>query len=126
MKEVRVSKTKLLAVLTANRNDHREIFLKAQTAYRQRAIEVLDQQLKLAREGAPFTLLEVVQLVAPEDHTDEYDRARLMLQYSEDETIVLSAADFTNLVQDQWNWSRQWAHSNIRYVDSPKLRALMG
>ena len=125
MKEVRMEKAKLLAILKKNRDEHREIFLEAQKAYRQRAIEVLDQQLKLARDGKQFVLQEIVQLVAPEDHTGDYDRAIKMLEFTVDETIVLSAADFSNLVQDQWAWSRQWAFSNSRYVDSPKLRSLM-
>jgi len=124
MKEVRLLKAKLLAILQTNRNEHRDIFLKAQKAYRQRAIEVLDRQLKLACDGSPFMLAEIVQLATPEDHTADYDRALKMLELSVDETIVLSAEEFTNLVQDQWSWSRQWAYSNIAYVDSPKLRFL--
>jgi hypothetical protein len=120
-----MSKAKLLAILKTNRDEHRDIFLKAQKAYRQRAIEVLDQQLRLAREGKSFVLAEIIQLAAPEDHTGDYDRAIKMLEFSVDKTVVLSAADFSNLVQDQWSWSRQWAFSNSRYVDSPKLRSLM-
>jgi hypothetical protein len=120
-----MQKSKLLAILRTNRNEHRYIFLKAQKAYRQRAIEVLDQQLKLARTGAPFTLAEIVQLAAPEDHTGDYDRAIKMLEFSVDKTVVLSATDFSCLVQDKWAWSQQWACSNINYVDSPKLRLMM-
>jgi hypothetical protein len=125
MKEVRMQKAKLMAIVKKNREEHRQIFIDAQKAYRQRAIEVLDQQLKLARDGQPFTLRTVIELVAPEDHTRDYDRAIQMLELSVDKTITLSTADFANLVQDSWNWSRQWALSNSRYTVSPKFSSLM-
>ena len=111
-----MQKAKLMAVLKKNREEHREIFLEAQKAYRQRAIEVLDAQLRLASEGAPFTLRQIVELVAPEDHTADYDRVIKMLELSVDKTVVLSASEFVNLVQDTWNWSRQWAVSNSGYI----------
>lgn len=111
-----MQKAKLMAILKTNRAEHREIFLEAQKKYRERAIEVLDQQLKLAREGAAFTLRQIVELVAPEDHTTEYDRAIKMLELSVDKTVTLSANEFSNLVQDVWTWSRQWAVSNSGYI----------
>jgi hypothetical protein len=124
MKEVRIKKQTLLDILKKNRQEHRDIFLAAQKEYRKQAIKVLDEQLSLAREGKPFVLATVTALIAPEDHTKDYDRAVEMLELSEDEVITLSTADFSNLVQDQWSWSRQWAFSNSHYVDSPKFRSV--
>jgi len=49
-----------------------------------------------------------------------------MLVLSVDDVITLNRADFANLVQDQWQWTQQWATSTSRYVDSPKLRSLQG
>ena len=125
MKEVRIHKAKLLEIVTKNRGEHRQIFLDAQKAYRDKAIAVLDEQLKLAREGAPFVLNKITELSAPEDHTKDYDRAIEMLELSVDDVITLSTSDFANLVQDLWGWSRQWAMSNSAYVDSPKFRSLI-
>ena len=48
MRQVTMDKASLLAIVKKNRDDHREIFLAAQKKYRQKAIEVLDAQLKLA------------------------------------------------------------------------------
>lgn len=124
MKEVRIKKDKLLQILNKNWDEHREIFLAAQVEYRKQAVALLDEQLALARTGQPFVLSKIVELVSPEDHTNDYERAIQMLELSVDDTIVLSTADFANLVQDQWSWSRQWAHSNSRYVDSPKFRSI--
>jgi len=125
MKEVRIEVVKLTDIITKNRTEHREIFLKAQEKYREKVILALDEQLKAARDGNGFDLRNLVQLTPPSDHTSDYDRALKMLELSVDGTVVLSTADFSNLVQDQWDWSRSWAASNSRYTDSPKFRSLM-
>jgi hypothetical protein len=124
MQEVRLHKPKLLEIIRKNREEHHAIFLEAQKKYREVAIKLLDRQLAAAREGKPFVLRQFVELVQPVDHTADYDRAIQMLELSVDDVTTLTTADFANLVQDQWQWTRQWAMSNSRYVDSPKLRSL--
>lgn len=116
MKQVRIKKDKLLAILQKNRAEHRAIFLEAQKAFRAVAIKRLDAQLKAARTGRPFELANLVSLVAPEDHTAEYDRSIQMLEMSVDTEITVDEREFTNYVQDVWNWSRDWAGSNLRYT----------
>ena len=116
MKQVRVDKAKLLAILKKNREDHRGVFLEAQKAFRVIAIKALDAQLKAARNGKPFELARLVSLTAPEDHTADYDRSIQMLEMSVDKEIAVDEREFQNYVQDIWNWSRDWAVSNMRYV----------
>lgn len=116
MKQVRVDKAKLLAILKKNRDEHRGIFLEAQTQFRVVAIKVLDQQLKAARSGKPFELARLTALCAPEDHTVDYDRSIQMLEMSVDKEIAVDEREFQNYVQDIWQWSRDWAVSNMRYV----------
>jgi len=116
MKQVRVYKAKLLLILKKNRSEHREVFLQAQKTFRVVAIKALDAQLKAARKGRPFELANLVRLTAPEDHTADYDRSIQMLDMSVETEIVISEQEFQNYVQDIWNWSREWAGSNMRYV----------
>jgi hypothetical protein len=125
MKDVRIKKEQLVQIVKKNRQEHREIFLKAQEKYREVAIALLDRQLKAAREGKPFMLAEFIHLVQPEDHSQDYDRALRMLELEVDDVVTLTMPEFANLVQDQWNWSRQWATNTSRYTDSPKFRAAM-
>lgn len=117
MKQVRVDKAKLLAILKKNRDEHRGIFLEAQKAFRVVAIKALDEQLKAARTNKPFELVRLSALSAPEDHTADYDRSIQMLEMSVDDTIMVDEREFQNYVQDIWSWSREWAVSNIRYVN---------
>lgn len=116
MKQVRVDKAKLLAILKKNREDHRGIFLAAQKQFRVVAIKALDQQLKAARSGKPFVLTNLAVLEAPQDHTADYDRSIQMLEMSVDAQILVDEREFQNYVQDIWQWSRDWAVSNMRYV----------
>jgi hypothetical protein len=58
--------------------------------------------------------------------TDAGMNAIRMLELSVDNVITLNRGDFANLVQDEWQWTQQWARSNSRCVDSAKLRSLQG
>lgn len=117
MKQVRVNKEQLLKILRTNRDEHRATFLEAQKAFRVVAIKALDAQLKAARTGKRFQLAALTALGAPEDRTADYDRSIQMLEMSVDTDIVIEEREFQNYVQDKWHWSKEWAGSNIRYVN---------
>ena len=116
MREVKVSKSELLAIIKKNREEHRGLFLEAQTKFREAAIKVLDAMLKAARDGKQFEPGRLIELRAPQDHTSDYDRVIEMLKMSVEETIMVSDTEFQSFVQDQWDWSKNWALSNSGYV----------
>jgi len=122
MKQVNINKSKLLAILTANKAEHKDIFLAAQKKFREVAIKMLDASLKAARTGRPFQLSAFTELVEPQDHTAEYDRAIRMLEMSEDAVITVTDREFQNFVEDRWEWSRDWAFSNMKYVGNQNSR----
>jgi hypothetical protein len=127
MQQVTVRKQDLLAKLRENRKEHHNIFLEAQKSYREAAIKLLDQQLALARNGSPFMLSRIVKLAEPQDHTKDYDRAIAMLEMSVGDTITITAQEFANFVEDNWQWTYQWAASSLQYVPtSKKLREIAG
>lgn len=122
MNAITVDKLDLLEKLKANRNEHRKIFLEAQTGFRQAAIRELDSMLADARTPDK-KIRRTVNLVEPVDQTKDYDRAIAMLQMSVDETIQLDEHDFRAYVQDEWNWKAQFNSSNRMY--SPSLAAML-
>lgn len=125
MQTIKVKKEKLLKVLKKNRAEHRQVFLEAQKGYRAKVIQVLDEQLKKAREGAPFEVMSVARLEAPRDYTKTYDRVIGMVEMAEDKVFQLSESEFANYVQDIWSWSRDWLTSNTAYAaSSPKLASV--
>lgn len=119
LRSVKIKKDKLLKIIKKNRNDHRDVFLEAQEGYRKLVIELLEQQIALARgKSKGFNLERITSVTAPEDHTEDYDKAIKMLEMSEDKVIDLAYDSFTQLVMDDWGWGRQWAASNSAYVRS--------
>ncbi len=114
MEKIRVSKSKLLSVLKTNRAKHREIFLKAQKEYRKAAIKELDAMLAEARDGKKIR--RSVNLIQPQDHTSDYDRAIRMVEWSIDDNIELSEQEFAWYVQNHWSWFQQFRGSTVGYV----------
>jgi hypothetical protein len=117
MRQIKVDKAKLLEIVRKNREEHGGTFEEAQKTYREVVIKALDEQLKAAREGQPFQLRVLVSLEAPQNHTADYDRAIQMLEMSVDDQIIVSEQEFQQYVQDIWGWSRDWAISNMNYVN---------
>jgi hypothetical protein len=115
METVKIDKEKLLAKLVANRNAHRAIFLKAQEGYRKTVIRQLDKMLRLARRGKRIPLQVQVQVAAPVDQTEDYDRVISMMRWTKDKVIELTEGEFAQYVLDQWRWSAQAGVSNAYY-----------
>ena len=114
MKTIKVSKEKLFAKLHENREEHRQVFLRAQKGFRAEVIEQLDKALKDAREGKRFQTS--FQLPAPVDQTPEYDVAIDMCGWEIDKEIELSQEEFRQYVLDDWVWKDNWLYSNTMYL----------
>lgn len=112
--DVIVSKRELMEVLQENRARHRETFLKAQEGFRARVIRELDQRLADARDGRKIDL--VLRLPEPEDHTADYDREIRMLEMHTEDTVLLSAHLFDQVVMDNWGWSAAFNSANSAYL----------
>lgn len=112
--EVIVDKDELLGVLRANRETHRETFLKAQEGFRARAIAELDRSLADARAGNEVRL--TVSLPRPEDHTEDYDREIRMLEMHQNDLVTLGAHLFDQIVMDRWGWSASFNATNSAYL----------
>ena len=120
LKVIPVNKTRLIEALTANREAHKANYEEAIEDY----WAALAKQIPLlvppttARSEAKFNKqLRVVNGIDfPEDHTSDYDTALEMLDWSEDDTIMVSEAEFKNFIQDNWNWKRGVAanYSNLK------------
>jgi hypothetical protein len=121
MQEVTVKRTELIEVVTKNRDAHRALFLKAQEGFRARAVEELDAMLAAARDGGALRLH--VGLVAPEDHTVEYDRALQMLSMSQDDVVTIDQHSFAQLVRNEWAWFAHSSAVNATYASGLKVDA---
>ena len=117
MKEIRVDKDWLIEKLSANRAQHREVFLKALDGYRREAIARFEEQIARLRVGEKIA--ETFHLLRPVNQTPDYDRALAMLAASlSDEAAVLSETDFAQYVQDDWVRKKNWSTSNRSYFSA--------
>lgn len=114
MESVTVKKKDLIKKVTKNRKKHRDIFLKAQEAYRTEVIKILDERLKSARDGKKISL--VFHLPEPVDYTTSYDTALEMLTWEIGDEIVLDEQTFKQLVLNQWSWAGLFAANTASYL----------
>ena len=115
MESITINKLDLLTALRANREGHREQFLKAQEGWKASIIEELERRMADAKRGkfvdARFYFRE------PEDHTLEYDRAIRMMEMDINSTIKMPEHDFAQYVMDDWGWKAEWTACNSSYIN---------
>lgn len=117
MHQVTVGKERLREALTTNRAAHVEAFDAVWKKFRETAEEQsheMYQQIIDARPGDRIRL--TLHLQVPENHADDYDRALQMLDWEQEQTVVLSEHEFAELIQDDWGWKRQFASTGFAYV----------
>lgn len=114
MNNVKVKRVELLSKLQANRDSHRDLFLKAQDGYRKVVIDELDKSLQDARNGKGLRVYISIQ--APQDHTSDYDNVIAMLEMSVDDVIELDAGSFQSYVMDKWQWAAAAFATNSMYA----------
>lgn len=114
MNAITVDRNDLLIILRKNRDEHRDLFLRAQEGFREEFIKILESRLEDARKNKRVDMH--IALDVPIDQTKEYDRAIKMLEMTLKETIDLSENDFKNYVMNDWSWMPQVTISNTKYL----------
>jgi hypothetical protein len=112
--KIQIERTTLLDTVRANREKHREIFLKAQQGYQKQIVQLLEERLQRARDGKQVQLW--INLTEPMDQTNDYDRIIRMLEMTETHQIELSEGDFSQYVMDDWQWKKQFLATNSSYM----------
>lgn len=114
MNNVRVSKERLLTELSTNREKHLERYLEVEAAYRKKIVEECYDKIVKAENGEKFD--RHFEAVKPTDHTEDYDRAIMMLNYSVEDTVELTSYEFDNYVLDRWDWSGAFGETYAAYT----------
>lgn len=117
MEYANVPRLTLLSLIKANRDNHRDEFIKAQDVYRKLVIAELDKMLESAKSDS--NILRHVNLKAPVDHTDDYDKLIGLLELSTDESTALTTSEYWAYVKDQWNWAKDQAVNSTYRSISP-------
>lgn len=117
----KVGKEDLLKVLIDNRAKHSKIVTEARKGYTEKARAALKRKLDDIETGKIVAL--DFSLRPPVNYTDVYDTAILMLEMHTDDTVILEANEFRNLVQDQWDWTSDFYATNKQYSMSASATA---
>ncbi len=114
MKKVTINQKDLLVILRENRDTHEADYKDAYEGYLETCVETLEKILQDFKAG----LRETVQWTEfpPQSQVKDYDRVIRMLELSVDNEIELTADEFANYVQDDWNWKDNWTVSNSAYL----------
>jgi hypothetical protein len=93
--------------MKVNLVEHQEIHAEAVQGYRDHAQNMLNQGLEelFAREGAvPIN----INLVTPEDHSEDYKSMISMLEDSDDQTITFDQDQHRCFMLDNWIWQKSF------------------
>jgi hypothetical protein len=80
--------------------------------------ETLPYQLAVKTIAWDFGL----NLVYPENHTKDYEKAIRMMEASIYEEVALSAEEFDSYVLNNWEWKQKFLVSNSYYLNNRKNR----
>lgn len=113
---VTCNKKTVLAKLKENRDQHTKLVQEARVGYVEKAQEALLKKLGLLKEGKLAALTFSLQV--PKDFTSVYDTTINMLEAHTGEEITLTADEFRHLMEDNWEWTKEFIGSNVRYSNS--------
>jgi len=119
---VTCKRAEVLTKLRANRDKHASIVAEAREGYLKKALEAVEERAQELKAGKIKALIFSLQL--PQDHTAEYDTVIQMLEMHQPETIELNADEVRQLIEDKWEWTSQFLHSNAFYSPQAATEAL--
>jgi hypothetical protein len=117
--DLMIEKNVLISILVKNRDEHHEKFVKAVALYKQKAIEVLKQNIDNISSGKKLRVF--FTLPVPEEHVNDYDRAIRFVTIDTRKEIKLSEQDAINYVEDQWGWSQSYLSNTTSYLATQEI-----
>lgn len=117
-----VSREELLQKLRANLQQYSQIIQEAIQGYIERAKGEVGKRLDALRSGKVVALQ--FNLNPPTDHSEVYKTVIQMLEWSREDTVTLSADEFRQLVQDEWDWTDSFLLANSLYSHSAQQQAI--
>lgn len=113
MRDLTFKKADVVKALESQLVEHKTIVQEAWEGHKKRAIEELDRALKDIAAGTRAAVL--VHVRAPEDHTEEIERALEMLKMCQEDIVQLDDGEFSMFVQGQWHWVGGFIANNAMY-----------
>jgi hypothetical protein len=119
---IKAKKDAILAQLEKNLEGHAKMVAEARDGYIKRATAELEKRLIQIKEGKLVAL--TFTLKVPKDYSSVYRTTISMLRAHTGDEIELSATEYRQLVEDEWDWIRDFAGSNASYSSSTRDYAI--
>ncbi len=116
MKTVTVEKSLLIWKIKDNRTHHRDEFLSALEVCKLEVERDLRDFADGIKSGKKDSLKNYYSFEIPVDHTGDYDQALAILEWEQGESVTLTAEEFKNYIQDEWNWTATFKGTNSTYL----------
>lgn len=113
IQHIAVKKSALIDALQKNRDGHRKQYEEAHAGYRRALLETVAKMYDDAKKG--LDVQHFIQLDIPEDHTKDYDRVAGMLAMSVDDTVLITAQEYSQFVMDDWGWKEKFVGTSNAY-----------
>lgn len=114
MDKVTVKKSELVKIVEENREIHRDEFDEAWDAFKDKAIDNFTELLKAAKNMNKGQEIKLhANLIQPKDHTDDFDRVLKMLQLEVSDEVTLKEDEFSQIVQNDWRWAREFSQAYV-------------
>lgn len=110
---IKVDKTKLIAQILANKENHIKEYEKAVVAYKKEALKQLAEQTQRVEDGALDAKLDLVE---PVNNSDNYDKVVDMFEWEVEDQVELTQDEFREYVQDETDFAMQAKMSNAYYL----------
>ncbi len=143
---VEVNRLVLVTTLTANRERHiakydeamagykEQLLKKVNSAFEAAKIDIVSKHKKaistveklkdgdISRQQDSFTIIEgvSVNMPVPRSYVDAYDAAIDMAKWDVNDTLKLTAAEFTCFVRDQWDWKLGFEKLSLSYIGNAR------
>jgi len=105
-----MERDKLLDIVRKNREQHITMRDEALAGFCAKTAEKLEGEAQKLRDGKAIRV--DIRAWPPANHVADYDRVIRMLELTTDTVIELNEHDFATLVNDDWDWARDWFHAN--------------
>lgn len=110
MRNINISKERLLTKLRENKQAHEEAFHEASEAFYKKFSQELDAIAEHVASGElnyQQAMKALQSETPPQGFCDEYEREIQMLEYEEQNTTVsITPEEFSRFVLDEWGWKQ--------------------
>lgn len=101
MRTVKINRKELLLKVIENRSKHIEEFKEAYDGYLEEFVAEVKRILREAKKG---NLIHTIEVIQPVSYEENYNRIIAMLEWSNDDDVVLDNNEFEQYVRDNWTW----------------------